>query len=380
MFPAIAGEPQFLIRDANGIRIARLTRTSLRLADLEGNELQARSFRPETNLMYHPPLPTRHGLRLFARVGEIQAPSLAITHDDPHSSNILNVLDNEGRVEIQLTGPARMGAVLVAVSPDGSRLAVCWATDRKSVVTVHDTDSGKPAATSVHDIDNTYALVFSPDGTRIATGGEDGLTRLWDTTAGTMTALCRGHTRKVLSVSFRRDGLRLVTTSADSTVRQWDSTTGREVEPPYDRHTGEVLTAKYSSDGTWIASGGTDRTVRVWVAANRQDLGVLQGHVGDIGDLAFTADGRRLASVSQLARSGNLEQEDGTVRLWEVGRHGSGVRAARPQELRLSGGVQPGRTMGGCGRLGQQSALVGRTDHGKRCEPASSGEYPRPGL
>ena len=109
-----------------------------------------------------------------------------------------------------------------------------------------------------------------------------------------------------------------MTTSADGTVRQWDSSTGREVESPYDRHIGEVLTAEYSPDGLWIASGGTDRTIRVWGAANRQDLAVLHGHTGVVSDLAFTADGRRLASVSQ---SGRLRYAgDGTVRLWEVGR------------------------------------------------------------
>jgi eukaryotic-like serine/threonine-protein kinase len=323
VFPAIAGEPQFLVCDANGIRIARLTRASLRLTDLDGNQLWARSFGPETNLMYHPPLPTRQGLRLFAKVREIRASPLGITQDDPNISNILNVLDDQGRVQTQLTGPPGADADIVAISPDGLRLAVCWINTRKAVFTMHETDSRKPAATSVHDIDNTYALVFSPDGTRVATGGEDGLTRLWDTSTGTMTALCRGHTRKVLSVSFRGDGVRLATTSSDGTVRQWDSTTGREVEPPYDRHTGEVMTAKYSADGVWIASGGTDRTVRVWGAANRQELGVLQGHIGDIGDLSFTADGRRLASVSRSARPGNVEQEDGTVRLWEVGRYGA---------------------------------------------------------
>ena len=157
----------------------------------------------------------------------------------------------------------------MAVSPDGSRLAVFWIGPND--VGIHGVRRriGQTRATSVQEIGYAWALVFSPDGTRVATAGEDGVTRLWDTSTGKMTAQCRGHTRKVLSVAFRPDGLRLVTTSADGTVRQWDSATGREVESPYDRHTGEVLTATYSPDGLWIASGGTDRTVRVWGAANR---------------------------------------------------------------------------------------------------------------
>ena len=132
-----------------------------------------------------------------------------------------------------------------------------------------------------------------------------------------MLSECRGHTLKVLSVAFRPDGRRLVTTSADGTVRQWDPATGRQVEWPYQRHTGEVVTAAYSPDGLWVASGGTDRTIRVWGAADLQDLAVLHGHTGVVSQLAFTADGRRLASASQPGRAGDTG--DGTVRIWEVG-------------------------------------------------------------
>jgi WD40 repeat protein len=198
-----------------------------------------------------------------------------------------------------------------------------WEGPKDWVFTLYDPDSGKPPITSAQDIGFTWALVFNPDGTRIATGGEDGLTRLWDTSTGMLTAQCRGHTRKVLSVAFRPDGRRLVTASADGTVRQWEPTTGREIESPYERHTGEVVTAAYSADGLWVASGGTDRTVRVWEAANRHDVAVLHGHTGVVSQLAFTADGHGLASASQLSRRSG-DAEDGTVRIWEVGRPAGG--------------------------------------------------------
>ena len=123
--------------------------------------------------------------------------------------------------------------------------------------------------------------------------------------------------RKVLGLAFRPDSRRLVSASADGTVRQWDVATGEEVGPPYERHTGEVVTAAYSPDGQWVASGGTDRTVRVWRAGNRQDLTVLHGHTGTVSQVAFAADGRRLASSSSW---GMLHYtEDQTVRVWHVG-------------------------------------------------------------
>jgi WD40 repeat protein/predicted Ser/Thr protein kinase len=317
VLPAYSGELQYLIRDAKGIRTAALTRDSLRLTDLESNELLTRSFGTETIYRNLSPLLTRHGLRLAGRPGESAAGSPALAQSPDRTTNILELLDDEGRAQARLKGPEGTQASLTAVSPDGAQVAVIWMGTKEGVFTLYDPDSGKPMLTSAQDIGYTWALVFSPDGTRVATGGEDGLARLWDTSTGKMTAQCRGHTSKVLGVAFRPDGRRLVTASADGTVRQWDPTTGREAESPYERHTGEVVTAAYSADGLWVASGGTDRTVRVWGAANRRDVAVLHGHTGVVSQLAFTADGRRLASASQLGRLSYTE--DGTVRIWELG-------------------------------------------------------------
>ena len=325
VLPTNPGEYQYLIRDPKDIRIAALTRASLRLTDLDGHELLTRSYGPETllgNLSLSPQL-TRHGLRLLGRDRESVARNPAITQSPDNSTNIVTLLDDEGRVQTQLNGPQEMDeAYQVVVSPDGSRLAVVWAGPKVWGFTLYDPDTGKSGATSTQDIGYTWALVFSPDGTRLATAGEDGLTRLWDTSTAKLTTQCRGHSRKVLSVSFRPDGRRLVTTSADGTVRQWDSTTGREVEAAYDRHTGEVVTAAYSPDGKSVASGGTDRTIRVWEASNRRDVAVLHGHTGFVSDLAFSADGLRLASTSQFGRF--QYASDDTVRLWEVSQHADG--------------------------------------------------------
>jgi eukaryotic-like serine/threonine-protein kinase len=322
-FRGDAGESQFLINDSGGIRIARMARAGLRISDQEGKALWARTFRPTTNLLPHPPLLTRHGLRLLAREPAVQMPNAALGQDPLQHTTSLYVLDEEGRVQFPLKGPAGSDTDQVVVSADGSRLAACWSRDGSWLLTVYDADTGIAQATSQRDIGETLDLAFSPDAKHVATGGEDGVTRLWDTKTGAMTAECRGHLRKVFDLAFRPDGLRLATASADGTVRQWDSVNGREVEPSYDRHTGEVRTATYSPDGQWIASGGTDRTIRVWRAANRQDLGVFQGHVGDVSDLVFTNAGRGLASVGHSLRHSFPEQGDGTVRVWDLERHGA---------------------------------------------------------
>jgi eukaryotic-like serine/threonine-protein kinase len=319
VLPAAAGEVQYLIRDSQAIRIAALARDGLRLIDLEGNEVLTRSFSHESYLINQILVPMRYRLRLATRDRERVARISAVARTPDDTTYIVNIIDNAGHGQTPLQGSPGKHAETAAVSADGSRLAVVWSKPNQWTFTLHDPESGKLGVTSSQDVGDTWDLAFDPNGTRLATAGEDGLARLWDTSTGKFTVQCRGHARKVRSVAFRPDGQRLVTTSADGTVRQWDSQTGREAVAPYERHIGDVVTAVYSPDGLWIASAGTDRTIRVWDAANRNDVAVLHGHTGVVTDLAFTADGRRLASTSQSGR-----QEftcDGTVRIWEVTRN-----------------------------------------------------------
>jgi WD40 repeat protein len=194
-------------------------------------------------------------------------------------------------------------------------LARLWRDGASIRIVVHDANSGKQTAVCDGHRGAIWAYTFSPDGTRLASGSEDNLARLWDAATGALVATCRGHGSKLLGVAFSPNGARLVTTSSDGTVRQWDAATGREAEPPYGRHSGEVVAAVFSPDGRWIASAGTDRTIRIWRSSGQQDVAVLYGHTGVVSAIAFDPGGRRLASLS--AQPG-LGRADRTVRVWDV--------------------------------------------------------------
>lgn len=70
------------------------------------------------------------------------------------------------------------------------------------------------------------AVTLSPDGTTLATCGNDNLVKLWDATTGAPRRTLTGHTSHVYNVAFHPSGTRLVSADLLGTVKDWDITTG----------------------------------------------------------------------------------------------------------------------------------------------------------
>jgi WD40 repeat protein/serine/threonine protein kinase len=273
----------------------------------------------------------------------------------------------------------RAAVYRLAFSPDSRALATA-SGDRS--VRLWEVPTGRPIGVFHGHTDFVQAVAFAPDGRELASGGLEGTTKVWDLRTSLPIAVPAGH-----SLRIRRDGRRILF-NYDSPVRGqeitkgWDPATGEQdptltgidrttlgdeflecpisptpgVPPPsatspdgrlqarllrrglnvYESglrsksyktsavevrdqktgrvlytligHTADVIFIAFSPDGRRIATASHDRSIKLWDAATGREVFTLRGHAGSVVGLAFSPDGHRIVSVSH----------DDTARVWDA--------------------------------------------------------------
>jgi WD40 repeat protein len=183
------------------------------------------------------------------------------------------------------------GRMLASLSGDGA-------------VKVWDVETGRASPVAPR-IDNSNPFVLSPDGRLLATvtGNDKNIVKLWDVASGRELHALSGDAGVIGAVVFSPDGRLLASAGQGSGVTIWDVSTGRDVNK-FAAEAGELA---FSPDGRMLASSVDDGLV-IWDVASGRSLRTLPAHLGEVRALAFSADGRLLASAGS----------ERAIKLWDV--------------------------------------------------------------
>ncbi len=256
-----------------------------------------------------------------------------------------------GKEVLTLKGHRAKAILSIAFSPDGRHIASASAD---CSIRVWDAGTGQEIMVLEGHSKPARAVAFSPDGTELVSGSFDNTVRLWDASTGRELRILSGHKDIVPCVAFSVDGRQIASGSYDQTVKIWDATTGEEqksfnvagqkvlavgyspdnkrlavscfggairvldvtngeqlIAPKGHADGQPVMSVVFNGDGTCLASGGYDGTVRLWDSTTGTELTSLVGHTRGVGSVAFSPDGRRIASTG-------LPPDADGIKVWDV--------------------------------------------------------------
>ena len=199
----------------------------------------------------------------------------------------------------------------LAVSDDGDRLA---AGSVAGIAKVWEVRTGRELCTlGSSEAGIAWSVAFSPGAETLAVGHENGM-GLWDLGSGTSSLKLEGAEAgaPIRALDFSPDGGLLVAAGGHpGKVTLWNPATGQTLWSRSADST-DVSSVAFSPDGRTIASGAGQNVpeIKLWDAGGGQERLTLEGHTSGIYSLAFSPDGRLLASGSEVG--------DSTIRLWDV--------------------------------------------------------------
>jgi len=157
--------------------------------------------------------------------------------------------------------------------------------------------------------DSMNTLYYSPDGSRLVTGSDDGRIKIWDVASGFCLMTFNEHSAPVTQVQFARKGQVLFSSSLDGTIRAFDLIRFRNFRTFTATSRIQFNCLAVDPSEEVIVGGSQDSfEIYVWSVQTGNLLDSLTGHEGPISCLSFGQENSVLASASW----------DKTVRIWNI--------------------------------------------------------------
>jgi WD40 repeat protein len=224
--------------------------------------------------------------------------------------------------------PSRDKVNSVTWSPGGATFA---SAGNDGTVRLHDATGGGVLRSFDLRCQRVPSLRYSPDGRWLAaaTIAPDAVVLL-DPATGTRHELA-GHEQAVRTVRFAPDGSILASAGDDLVIRLWSmrsgKSSGRAPAAPLAELTGhqqDIFALAFSPDGSLLASAGRGGDIRLWSPRTARCLLTLPGHHDMIFNMAFSPDGKRLFSASR----------DHTIGVWDLSYYDHHIEGNRTYQER----------------------------------------------
>ncbi len=167
------------------------------------------------------------------------------------------------------------------------------------------------------------SVSFSPDGTILAAGIDNGTIEFWNATTGEFHKILDGHHETIdnpaeMGVSFSNDGTTLASTSKYSEVHLWDVATGK-LRKTLGRQSGGTESVSFSPDGNTMATYNSYGTIHLWNVATYELIQTFEKPVELIdqinlnANITFSPDGSTIVTYSH-----NTISRKRALYLWDV--------------------------------------------------------------
>ncbi|HEY2159426.1 MAG TPA: protein kinase [Isosphaeraceae bacterium] len=242
---------------------------------------------------------------------------------------------DKSTLRILASAPAPIRAV--AFSPDGNTVATGEAVDESKNLgdermPIYESATLRDAATGAvirgfRHQDDVNAVAFSPDNRFLATACEDGHLQVFDVATGrsigtgVVNARLGGANFPAVGVAFAPDGRRLFTWTRDGSAGLWTFSRTQKLHPDYGLQITDnpVACAAFSPDGEALATGARDGSITLWdVRTGKPSAALRKQGSAAVTALAFSPDGRLVASAGSVGTSTAPGRGTFVVKLWSV--------------------------------------------------------------